>query len=190
MCSEVFSLAESPWTSFTLLSPIHDSSACSRCSAIQLGSFQSSASVYVSMHPYTRGCPWSAQATWLAIFCGYYYFLRSKPFSTRQKKWDLNSRKLQGQSALLNSSIRLCQRERNGRTKGNDFGAKLKVHTVAKSLCCMNELKNAKKWILVLFIINADFHTISSAIISDSWIQGGHRGKGKKSEITVPSLNA
>ena len=71
-------------------------------------------------------CPWSVTATWLDIFCGYYRFLQSKPLSTRQEKWDLNSGELQGHSGVLNSSIRLCQRGRNCRTKGNQFPAEFR----------------------------------------------------------------
>lgn len=127
-CFFVF-LAGSLWTSFSLLSPAPASSACSCAPAVapsSLGVFRilgTGARAVASSHV---DCPRSAPATWLDIFCGYYRFLQSKPLSTRQEKWDLNSGELQGHSGALNSSIRLCQRERNCRTKGNRFPAEFR----------------------------------------------------------------
>ena len=86
----------------------------------------------VSALQHERTCPcilaWGPSvkcsgATWLAILWGYYCFLQSKPFSTRLEKWDLNSGELQGHSSVLNSSIRLCQRKRNCRTKGKSVSS-------------------------------------------------------------------
>lgn len=127
-----FFLAGSLWTSFSLLSPAPASSACSCAPAVapsSLGVFRilgTGARAVASSHV---DCPRSAPATWLDIFCGYYRFLQSKPLSTRQEKWDLNSGELQGHSGALNSSIRLCQRERNCRTKGNRFPAEFRETT-------------------------------------------------------------
>lgn len=84
---------------------------CWSLRAFLLESLYSSTSAHVHAASY-KGCPWSAQAAWLTIFCGYYSVLCSEPVFTTLEKWDLDSRELQGQT--LSNPKWLHNWEKNG----------------------------------------------------------------------------